>query len=379
MRRFFRILCFFLLCALPAGLLVLPIAATDGGLPVTSAASAILIDADSGRVIGQKDADTRRPPASTTKIMTALVALRALPLETEITVDAGAVGIEGSSVYLYPGEVLTLGDLLYALLLESANDAAAAIAIAVSGSIDAFAVRMNETTAELGLTDTQFTNPHGLPDEAHYTTARELATITRAALAIPAFGEMVSTYRHTIPLRGDEGARLLLNHNKLLRLYDGAIGVKTGFTKRSGRCLVSAAERDGVRLIAVTLDAPDDWRDHRTMLDYGFAQSRHVALGEAGTLTYTVPVAGGQSEAVTVANTLPLAVTLPIDAPEPTLTVELPRMLMAPVAEHTVVGRLIWRSGDDVVGESPLVTAYAVEAKVDTRPWYVRLFARLFG
>lgn len=379
MRRFCLKICTSLLCLMLAGLLVVPAAAVEGGLPAISAASAILIDADSGRVIGQKDADTRRAMASTTKIMTALVAMQSLPLDATVEVSAGAVGIEGSSVYLYPGEMLTAEELLYAILLESANDAAAAIAIASAGSIEAFAAQMNEAAAGLGLSDTHFTNPHGLWDENHYTTARELAAITRAALAIPTFRTIVSTYRRTIPLRGDEGARLLLNHNKLLRLYDGAIGVKTGFTKKSGRCLVSAAERDGVTLIAVTLNAPDDWRDHAAMLDYGFAQSRRYTLGEAGTLTYSLPVAGGVSEAVTVANTLPLAVTLPADAPEPTLTVELPRMLVAPVTEQVEVGRLIWRSGEEVVGESPLVTAYAVAAREDTRPWYVRLFALLFG
>ena len=182
--------------------------------------------------------------------------------------------MEGSSVYLAQDEVLTLKELLYALLLESANDAAVAIAMAVDGSVDAFADRMNRYAAQLGLKDTHFVNPHGLDDDAHYTTARELALITRAALENPDFREIVSTQKTVIPLRGSEGVRLLLNHNRLLREYDGCIGVKTGFTKKTGRCLVSAAERDGVMLIAVTLGAPDDWNDHRRVSEGRSAVSR---------------------------------------------------------------------------------------------------------
>lgn len=156
----------------------------------------------------------------------------------------------------------------------------------------------------------------------------------------------------------------MINHNKLIKLYDGAIGVKTGYTKKSGRCLVSAAERDGVTLIAVTLDAPDDWRDHTAMLDYGFAVSTHYALGEAGALTYTIPVVGGTVDYVTVFNTAPLAVTLPADAAAPELQIELPRMLYAPVDADTVVGRLLWLSEEEVVAESPLVTSFGVEEKI---------------
>ena len=374
----FRLLSALLCPALLAGVFVLPSAAEEGALPAVSAACAILLDADSGRVIGEKNADQRHAMASTTKIMTALVALREAELDRVVEISPAAVGIEGSSVYLYAGERLTMEDLLYAMLLESANDAAAAIAVAVSGSIEAFAGAMNETADALGLGETHFTNPHGLWDADHYTTARELGLITMHALRLPAFRQIVSTYKHTIPLNETEGVRLLLNHNKMLKLYDGAIGVKTGFTKKSGRCLVSAAERDGVRLIAVTLDAPDDWRDHTAMLDYGFSVSTHYTLGEAGQLTYTVPVVGGTIDCVTVFNTAPLAVTLPADAPAPTLTIELPRMLYAPVASSCAVGRLVWRSGDEIVGESPLVTAHAVEQTISRRSLLDRLRG-LFG
>ncbi|MBR7184062.1 MAG: D-alanyl-D-alanine carboxypeptidase [Clostridia bacterium] len=368
-----------LLCLLlTAGLFGVPVSADNSSPPAVSAACAVLIDADSGRVIWQKNADTRHAMASTTKIMTALVAMQNAALDCMVSVDPAAVGIEGSSVYLYAGEQLTMEDLLYAMLLESANDAAAAIAIAVSGSIEAFAEQMNRTAAELGLSDTHFTNPHGLWDEAHYTTAAELARITMHALRLPAFRTIVSTYKTTIPLNQTEGTRLLINHNKMIKLYAGAIGVKTGFTRKSGRCLVSAAARDGVTLIAVTLDAPDDWRDHTAMLDYGFAHTRHYTLGETGTMTFTLPVSGGYIPYVTVANTTPLSVSLPADAPAPVAVLELPRFCLAPVAADAVLGRLIWRSGSEIVGESPLTATFSVEAIAAERGFLPRL-KRLFG
>ncbi len=349
-----------------------------GDFPTVSAECAILIDADSGRTVWEKNADMRHAMASTTKIMTALVALRSCALDAVIEVSPHAVGIEGSSVYLYAGEPLTMEDLLYAMLLESANDAAAAIAIAVSGSIDAFAEAMNACAAEMGLENTHFTNPHGLWDEAHYTTARELAVITMHALRSPAFRTIVSTRKKTIPLKQTEGVRLLVNHNKMLRLYDGTVGVKTGYTKKSGRCLVSAAERNGVTLIAVTLGAPDDWNDHTAMLNYGFANLTHYALGDTGTVRYTVPVIGGVIDYVTVVNTAPLAITLPADAPAPELHVEMPRMLFAPVSADEEIGRLLWCSGGEVVAEAPLKAVFAVKSIPPRRSLLQRLLA-LFG
>ena len=175
----------------------LPSYASDGS-PITSAASAALLEVESGRFLYAKDADTQRPMASTTKIMTALVAIEAGGLDEAVTVDRAAVGVEGSSLYLRCGEVLTLRDLLYGLMLQSANDAASAIAIHVSGDIAAFAERMNARAAELGLTNTHFTNPHGLHDDAHYTTARELARIAAAAMENDIFREIVATKRYTI-------------------------------------------------------------------------------------------------------------------------------------------------------------------------------------
>ena len=239
--------------------------------PSVSAKAAALYDAASNSFLYTKNADTRLPMASTTKIMTALVAIESSPLDKNVMISDMAIGTEGSSLYLKKGEIMSMSDLLMGLMLRSANDAAAAIAYEISGSIEAFADKMNEKAASIGVTDTHFTNPHGLDDENHYTTAADLAIITAEALKNDTFLEIVSTEKCIIK-NFDGEARLLTNHNKLLSLYDGAIGVKTGFTKKSGRCLVGAAERDGMRLIAVTINAPDDWNDHEALFDFGFSR-----------------------------------------------------------------------------------------------------------
>ncbi|MBQ2735434.1 MAG: D-alanyl-D-alanine carboxypeptidase, partial [Clostridia bacterium] len=329
---------------------ILPCAATTLEVsPAVSAQSAVLIEADSAEIAFAKAADFPLPMASTTKIMTALVALELAEPTTELTVSAEAVGIEGSSIYLTEGETLTLEQLLYALLLESANDAATAIAVGLSGNMEVFAAEMNRKAAELGLRQTHFTNPHGLDDSEHFTTAYELALIARAALQNDLFRQIVSTRKTTIPHASTNGSRLLVNHNKLLRLYDGCIGVKTGFTKKSGRCLVSAAERDGVTLIAVTLNAPDDWDDHTKMLDYGFSRYESVLLCEGESLLTPLSVVGGEDNYVMVCNVDALRVTLPTGHGAITKTVELPRFVYAPMRNGEPVGRVVFRC--DVNGD----------------------------
>ena len=334
-----------------------------------SAQSAVLIDAASGRVLYGKDEHQRLPMASTTKIMTALCAVELGDVRQTVTVSPKAVGIEGSSVYLYENEKLTLEQLLYALLLESANDAAAAIAIALCGSIEAFADQMNEKAAELGLENTHFENPHGLDGEQHYTTAHDLALIARAALEHPTLRNIFATRKFTIPLNGTQGARSLVNHNKMLRYYEGAIGVKTGFTKKSGRCLVSAAERDGLTLIAVTLNAPDDWNDHTHMLDAGFAAYEHVELCGDDGFQSMLPVTGGKESYVIVRNAYEASVTLPRDRGSMLCTVELPRFAYAEVSAGASIGTLVFRcdiNGDGAPEELcriPLRTAYGVERR----------------
>jgi len=332
-----------------------------------SAESAVVIEAESGNIIYEKNAHTRRGMASTTKIMTAVCAIENMGADTLVTVPQEAAGIEGSSVYLKAGEKITLENLLYALMLQSANDAAAAIAIAVSGSIEGFAELMNAKAAELGLCDTHFENPHGLDGESHYTTAYELGLIAREALSHDSLKAIISTKRKTIPHNGDDGVRLLLNHNKLLASYDGAVGVKTGFTKKSGRCLVSAASREGITLIAVTLNAPDDWHDHTALLDYGFSLYEQITLCTDGELEIPLPVVGGDDVYVMIKNRETLTMTLPKKRGSVISVVELPRFVYAPVGDQQHMGDLVFYEAlpDGTwaeLGRIPLITQYSVDA-----------------
>lgn len=285
-------LCAAFLAVLVFCALFLPCSALET-IPSVSAQSAVLMEADSGRIIYEKNARIRMPMASTTKIMTAWVALESGDPDSTVTVDPRAVGVEGSSVYLKVGEKMTLRELVYCLMLASANDAAAAIAYHISGSIEGFAALMNQKAAALGLVNTRFENPHGLDSESHYTTAEELAIITSHALKNAAFAEIVSTNAKTV--ESDISQHALFNHNKLLRSYEGCVGVKTGYTKRCGRCLVSAAERNGLTLICVTLSAPDDWNDHTRLLDYGFAHYRAEILCRPYQSFFEMPVVSGES------------------------------------------------------------------------------------
>ena len=353
--------------------------------PSVSAHSAVLIDAEYGTVLYAKDADTKHPMASTTKVMTALVALEQMAPDTQICISPEAIGTEGSSIYLVEGEQLTLEQLLYALLLESANDAAVAIAVGVAGSVEQFAELMNRKAADLGLTDTQFQNPHGLDAEGHYTTAYELALIARAALQNELILKMVSTRKTTIPHGGIDGVRLLVNHNKMLRLYEGSIGVKTGYTKKSGRCLISAAERDGVRLIAVTLNASDDWNDHTALLDYGFSLRESVSLCEVNGIVLTVPVVGGEKDSVIVSNPQALCSSLPKNHPEIRQTIELPRFLFAPVGDGEEVGQAVFRcdlDGDgkaEIIGETPITVQCGVRQAAPPKKTFWQWICSLFG
>lgn len=308
-----------------------------------SARASVLIDAATGDVIFEKNSHERLGPASTTKIMTALVALDRMPAETVISVDPRAVGVEGSSAYLAAGAKYTLEELLYAMMLGSANDAAAAIAYAVGGSIPEFAELMNAKAELLGLCDTHFENPHGLDGDTHYTSAYDLAQIARVALENPLFCEIVSTKTRTIG-RGD-GQRSFRNHNRLLFEHDDVIGVKTGFTKRCGRTLVSAARRDDVTLICVTLGDGDDWRDHRNMLDAGFDLYKSIKLCDAGEIRANVHVCGGEKTGISVSNGDAASISLRTTRGKIETKTELPKFLYAPVCRGDKIGRVVFFEG----------------------------------
>lgn len=249
-----------------AAMLVAAVCAVQCRAVEVSADSAALYDCQSGTFFYEKNADKQRGMASTTKIMTAIVALENCRLDEEVDVKYEYTAVEGSKMYIKPNEPVSMKELLYGLLLSSGNDAAKAIAGHISGSDEEFAKLMNNKAGELGLKSTSFENPSGLDGENHYTTAKELALIADYAMGIPQFRDIVATKN----IKTDSG-RFLSNHNKMLKLYESADGIKTGFTKKCGRCLVSSATKNGRRLIAVTLNAPDDWNDHTNMLNYGFS------------------------------------------------------------------------------------------------------------
>ncbi len=348
---------------LTAGLLLCGMLALSiNASPAVSAASAILINADTGEVIADYNADTRRGMASTTKIMTAIIAIEHGELDKKFTVPDGAIGVEGSSLYMKKGERMTMRELVTGLMLRSANDAAEAIAILIGGSVEGFADIMNRKADELGLENTHFTNPHGLSDENHYTTARELAKITAYALKNKTFCEICSSAKATLP--GPDGMRYVVNHNKLLSSYDGAYGVKTGFTKATGRCLVSAAKREGVNLVAVTLNAPNDWSDHRAMLDYGFSLFESVSLAKKGTPVCTLPLIGGDKEGVMLYIKDAVSVCLRKERSSIAEHIELISPRFAPVYMGDEVGRIVYTLDGEIIAASPLCASEYVGAKV---------------
>lgn len=229
----------------------------------TAAAAAILMDGDTGEVLYENNADSPMLIASTTKILTALVALECAPLQKEITVTAEHMA-EGSSMYLKPGERVTVEALLYGLLLCSGNDAALALADACCGSVEAFVAEMNRKAASIGMTDASFANPNGLDAEGHCATARDMALLAACAAREPAFVRFCSTVQVSI------AGRTMTNHNRLLRELEGCVGMKTGYTKAAGRTLVSCVCREGRTLVAVTLHDGSDWADHKALYQYGF-------------------------------------------------------------------------------------------------------------
>ena len=305
-----------------------------------SAHSALLYQPETEIYLYLKNADERMPMASTTKIMTALVALEESELTDLVLVNDSAIGTEGSSAYLRQGDILTMNELLYALLLQSANDAAVAIACHIGGDIEGFASLMNARAEKLGLTNTHFTNPHGLDEKEHYTTARELAIIAAEALKNQTFRDIVSTYKKSFV--SEERSRTYVNHNKLLQLYDGCIGVKTGYTKTSGRCLVSAAERNGLTFISVTLDAPSDWNDHKSMLDYGFSRLERLVFLNAHDYSYKIPLIDGESDFITVLNKDSASIITEKKQHNIKEYIELSRFAIAPVYEGDILGEIIY-------------------------------------
>ncbi len=321
-----------------------------------SALSAVLIEADSGRILWGKQENTRRPMASTTKIMTTLITLESGDLDTEFTVDPAAVLTEGSSMGLAEGDIVTKRDLCIGMLLPSGNDAANCAAVKISGTMEKFADLMNARAARMGLTNTHFVTPSGLHRNDHYSTAYDMAVLAAHALQNPDFAAICREPSISLDFGDPPYKRTLVNTNKLLKMYPDCIGVKTGFTDEAGRCLVSAAERDGVRLVCVTLNAPNDWNDHTLLLDYGFSVTSRKPL--AGDFTYTPNVAGGTSDTVTLVPEYPPEYT-DIANCNRTITwkIAAPPLLYAPVKSGETLGTLTLYDGETPIAAIPMTAA----------------------
>lgn len=331
--------------------------------PSVSASCAALMVADTGELLYGKNEHDRRSMASTTKIMTSLIALEALTPQREISVSADMLNVEGTSMGLLKGDTVTLEGLVYGMLLQSGNDAANVAAITLGGSVENFAEMMNERARQIGMSNTHFETPSGLDSEEHYSTAYDMALLGCEAIKNPSFAAICSQKSAAVCYGNPPYRRVLTNHNRLLRIYGDAVGIKTGFTKKSGRCLVSAAKRNGVTLVAVTLNAPDDWNDHSQMLEYGFSvvESRTLDFDSEG---LTMKVVGGENSLVG----LKLART-PAVVCRKNRTVDIKQQIFvkafeyAPIAENTVVGRVDFINGEDVVESVELLTADSVGVK----------------
>lgn len=322
------------------------------GVPVIDAAAAIVMDAESGRVLYSKNSDQHRSMASTTKIMTGILAIENGKLDDVVTISSRAAAIGGSTIGLRTGQKYTLNELLYGLLLNSGNDASIAIGEHIGGSVEGFVEMMNRKAKDLGAVHTSFANTHGLDAEGHYTTAYDLALITRYALKNPVFAKIVSTQSSAIP------GRQLNNTNELLRLYPGADGVKTGYTGKGGRCLVASATRNGMKLISVVLGSPTVYKralSSKAILDYGFDNYKPHVLVTAGAETAKLPVHKGIIKTVSVKVADTVQVPLREDELEKLdMRIYMPDSLEAPVYAGTETGYIEFLLDGETVGRTAL-------------------------
>lgn len=344
-----------------------------------SAQAYVLMEADTGKVLLSKSGDEKRPIASTTKIMTTLLCLESGGLDDWFVVDPEAIRVEGSSMGLQEGDVVTKRMLCYGMLLPSGNDAANATAVRLAGSIPKFAKLMNARAARIGMTHTCFVTPSGLDAEGHGASARDMGLLARTAMQNPDFRAICSQSRAEVCFGNPPYNRWLKNTNKLLTMYAGVVGVKTGFTDAAGRCLVSFCERDGVSLLCVTLHAKDDWNDHMKLYDYGFAHvvSQPVEPPDA----LSVSVVGGTADTVALRTRDPLSVgTDNGDLRQLTVQVQVVPFLYAPVPENARVGNLAYYYEGRHVADVPLYTVDAVaaqEQEPETPGFWQALLARI--
>ena len=331
----------------------------DGGIPSISARSSVLYEPVTQTFVFEKNADEKLPMASTTKIMTALIAIEQCNLDKKVLIPSEATGIEGSSIYLKENDEISIRDLVYSVLLQSANDAATALALEISGDVKSFADMMNERAMQIGLSGTSFENPHGLDSSEHYTTARDLALLAAEALKNPTFSEICATYKYTFNI--SDTPRTIVNHNKMLKLFNGAFGVKTGYTDKSGRCLVASAKRDGISLISVTLNAPDDWNDHKKLLNYGFDKFEAVSLCDIINTSFTVPVKNGTQNQIKASVSDGVIIPRDKSSGELNAKIEIPDTLYAPIYKGDKIGKITVYTGKDTVIDYDVTALETIE------------------
>lgn len=322
--------------------------------PDLSAECAALMCVQTGELLYQRNAYECRSMASTTKIMTSLIALEEHTPNREIKVNDSMLNVEGTSMGLMVGDSVTLEGLVYGMLLQSGNDAANTVAVALGGSCENFSKMMNERAKKIGMKSTNFVTPSGLDDDNHHSTAYDMALLGCEAVKNPEFLYICSKKSASVYYGNPPYKRMLTNHNKMLWYYNGALGIKTGFTKKSGRCLVSCAEKDGVMLVAVTLNAPSDWSDHKKLFDYGFDKVQSVKECENN---LSVPVTGGktkfvkaQSEGVTLCNK------------NYTKRIFSEKFLYAPVKQGTVIGEVRYYCQGKEIASAPITATENIEA-----------------
>lgn len=339
----------------------------------TSARAAVVINGETGEILYSQNCDERLPMASTTKIMTALLLCElGGDLKTEIDTTREMVTVEGSSMGLQVGDKVSYHDLLYGMMLSSGNDAANTVAISLGGSISGFARLMNERAQKMGLENTRFVTPSGLDAERHYTTAYELALITKEALANEQFAMAAAAKTARLCYGNPPYNRTLTNHNKLLNMYDDVVGVKTGFTSKSGRCLVSASKKDGKLVIAVTLNDKNDWQDHRNLLDLGLSLIESKVISPKKR-EYNVCITNGETMNIVV----PSATISVTKNSKVTYKIKLPQFIYAPVKQGEAIGSVSYYCNDNLVCELPISATRDIDYKQSKLELFFETFKNL--
>ncbi|MEN6412520.1 MAG: D-alanyl-D-alanine carboxypeptidase family protein [Veillonellales bacterium] len=345
-------------------IITMPFFAAAASPPDIKAKAAIVIDASTGKILYTKNAEERHYPASTTKIMTLIVALEHGNIDDVVTASANAANTEGSSLWLSQGEQLKMLDMLYGIMLISGNDATVAVAEHISGSVNNFAKLMTEKAHAIGANNTNFTNSSGLPDPDHYTTAHDLAKIAAYGYRNPLFTQIVSTKYKIIPWPGKDHDRELYNENRMLWLYDGSNGLKTGYTASAGRCLVSGAQRNGIQLVTVVLDSEHMWDDSIALLDYGFSQVKPMVMFNQGDVLKTIAVTNGKSGLIQLATNATITVPVSEDDKEQFRTeIVAPAKVNAPITAGQKIGIVKVMYNNNQVATVDLVAAEDVELK----------------